>query len=629
MQQWQRPVYADAMMQYLATLAREGGFPAYAVADGAQGWARAMLTGIVRPLMGAPAAGEVEALAWAKGQSSQLPGVFSDAEFIQLCADLALAIVQVRRETEPQARAAGLPLAAWLGLNQPDWRAALPISTGDADADALVETLLQVEAVSSSVVGVDRMLLCEGKGLPWREAVRIGLDGHVSGGAMTSVDRAYGRLRAFAAGPMARHLPGELALFEPPGLGELEWSARSGRQVRGILLLPFACSVQLDLRAGERPVARIELPGGKPRRGQLLVARLEEGTSDAPRALRIVGAGSGSYRAAELFLQVPSDWAVLAGGDGCVTRIGHGEDDTIVWRIAGDARLTDPFNDCFRVQCGQVADQTPRLAIFGDVPSWAEVTGPVDLFVGPPHVSRNGEGELVLRPIGRRSWLPASSKLPVGHYDLGWRYQGIMLDRRRIAVLPSTAELQTNYLKNGTEYEISNFSPATIAPAADAPVQATKNGEKWVQRPTSGVVYRFDAQIDWPSAPPLSVSIGHPAEACIARWDGRVLPNRAMLTLSDLRDLVAIDRGDMTLLADLRDPLGAGRAEMSWSFLREMPLSAVAGDIESLLLPASLDAEVVLACASLSAFASKGRTRLRCQRGNCGDWGAAMREGNC
>lgn len=594
LQQWLRPVYFDSMTQYLATLAREGGFPACAVAGGAQGWAKAVLEVVVAALMGSPAAGEAEALALARQQKGRLPGIFSDDEFIQLCADLAFAIVQLRREAEPYALAANIPLAAWLGLNRPDWRQALPISTGDADADALVETLIQVDAVSASIVSVDRLIQRDEAGHLWHEAVRIGLDGDISGGAMASVDTSYGRLRAFAAGPMARHVPGELALFDPPASGDTSWSARSGRLVRGIMRLPFACPIQLDLRAGERSVARIDLPGGKPRRGQLLVAVLEDGSAEAPRVLRVIGSGSGSYREAELFLQVPREWAVFPMDGGSVVPLGYGVGSTALWRVSGGARLTDPFNDCYRVLCGQAANQTVRIDMLGNTPAWAEVSGPVDLFAGPPHISRSSAGDLVLRRIGKREWRPAPGTLPVGHYEIGLRHEGIMLDRRRVAVLPPGAEVRAAYRASRTEYELGAFESVSITPAADAPVMATTQGDRWVQRPQAGQVYRFDACLAWPDAPPLTVSIAFPAEACIARWDGQVLPHRAVLTLDDMRDLVAIDRGAMTLLADLRDPRNRARAEMAWSFVREMPMSAVEADIASLLLPASLDAEVVL-----------------------------------
>lgn len=592
--QWDRPIYSSGINHFLATLAREGGFPACAVADGGQGWAKAVLETIVRQLMGTAAAGEDEALELAKTQTAKFPGVFNDSEFIVLCADLALAIVQLRREFEPLAQAAGIPIAAWLALNTPDWRERLPLSTGDTDADALVETLISVQPLMGQNVGVDRLLVRDNDRAPWREAVRIGLEGAVSGGVMTSVDAAFGRLRAFAAGPMARYLPGELALFDPPGLDETTWLARSGRHARGILPMPFECPVQFDLRAGERPVARIDLPGGKPRRGQLLVAVREDAAESAPHVLRVVGSGSGSYRSADLYLIVPQDWAVLPVDQGTAIRLGGGVEEKAIWHVSGGARLVDPFNDSYQVLCGQAVDQTARIQLIGNSPAWAETKGAVDLFIGAPQVTRERTGDLVMRPVGLRNWRRAPPALPVGHYEIGWRKDGIMLDRRRIAVLPETAEVRTVYRGTGAEFCINGFANVRIHPAADAPVKPCSDGERWLPSAKSAGVYRFDATIEWSDGATLPISVAYPGKACIAGWDGTTLGHRTQLTLHDMRELVAIDRGDMTLMASLRDINGSSRAEMLWSFSREMPMSAVADDIASLLLPASLDAEVLL-----------------------------------
>src|SRR5690606_14340515 len=162
---------------------------------GGRGWAKAVLEAIVGSLMASPTAGEAEALELSKVQSPKLPRAFSDDEFGQLCADLALEIVKIRREAEPLAKASDLPVAAWLDLYHPDWRSSLPISTGDGEADALINTLMHVEAISGALVGVERMLLGAGNGDNWHEAVRIRLDGEISGAAMADVDSDYGRLR--------------------------------------------------------------------------------------------------------------------------------------------------------------------------------------------------------------------------------------------------------------------------------------------------------------------------------------------------------------------------------------------------------------------------------------------------
>ncbi|MFN3475921.1 MAG: hypothetical protein ACK4ZW_17935 [Blastomonas sp.] len=65
LKQWGRPIYSSGMNYFLATLAREGGFPAFAVADGGQGWAKTVLETIVGQLMGVSSAGEDVALEYA------------------------------------------------------------------------------------------------------------------------------------------------------------------------------------------------------------------------------------------------------------------------------------------------------------------------------------------------------------------------------------------------------------------------------------------------------------------------------------------------------------------------------------------------------------------------------------
>lgn len=593
LKQWGRDVYNNSSNQYLATLAREGGFPAYAVSSGSQGWAKAVLEAIVQRLMGTPAAGETEALALAKAQADQLPGVFSDSEFVQLCADLALAIVKVRRAYEPAANAAGLPLASWLKLNQPDWHEDLPITTGEADADRLIESLIHVEAIRGSVVSVDRFLQRDPSRGTWQEAVRLGLDGEISAATMASVDKSHGRLRAFAAGAMARHLPGELALFDPPSVDANTWSVRSSRDARSIRPLPFSCALQIDLRAGSRLISQLELPSGKPRRGQLLACVLEEGDSDAPTALRVIGSGSGSYRQPELFLLTPANWAVFPADNGTVTDIGAGVGRTKIWRVTGAARLTDPFNDIYKVLCGQSRDQSARIDLIGNHPRWASVEGDIDLYVGPLHVSKSAGGEILIRQLGSGLWRPAPSTLPIGHYDIGLRQDGIMVDRRRIGVLPAGAAVTTIYKSSGAEFEVGGFEGVAITPCEGAPVEAFGKGERWLPKPSARMAHCFSATIEWPAVAPLTVTIAHPVEASIAKWDGSILPHRAVVTIDDLSDLLAIDKDDMVLLAHLRDPKRLVRGEMSWSFSRQMPMSAVASDIASMLL-ASIDAEVVL-----------------------------------
>jgi hypothetical protein len=169
-----------------------------------------------------------------------------------------------------------------------------------------------------------------------------------------------------------------------------------------------------------------------------------------------------------------------------------------------------------------------------------------------------------------------------------------MLDRRTVAVLPASADLLCKRGAGGPSYELEGLGQVRIIPDDDAPVAATSDGQSWRAKPGCARVHFFGARILWPNGASLPVTIHYPGEATIARWDGTVLPHNTELTLEDLRDLVGIAEGRMELHAELREP-GLGKvAQMVWEFDRELPLASIREDCASLLLPASIDAELLL-----------------------------------
>ena len=590
LKQWRRDVLSGGWgSEYLGSLAREGGFPTAAVQDGGSGWAHAVLKGIIAPLLGEPAAGEERARELAMLQRARLPQLFRDDEFVALCADLAFAVVTLRREADGAAAAADLPVTAWLQLNRPDWQQTLPLSTSDRAAKALIEGLMKVEAVSGAAVSVERYL--QRRGGTWVEAAHVMLDGALDSAATRALEPSCGRLRVFAAGEMARSMPGELALLDAPGHGEVAWTARATRHARGVHPLPFSAAIELDLRSGEQRVARIALAGGKPRRGALIVTEVTTGEHTEPSLLRVIGAGSGKYRADIVVIQCPAAWRVDATGGETVEALGKGVADTRLWRVTGGAFVTDDRGDRFRILCGQPADEPNRIELVGTHAAWAEVVGDVDLFAGPP-LARIGEGQLCIRSIGERSWQRAPNSLPCGHYELGWRRDGIVLDRRRIAVLPAGAQITRHGGQQRPEYRVAGFGNCSIDPVEDAPVRVAGNGV-WQTRPAARPVHWFTAVLEWPEGPELPVRINHPVAAAIARWDGQVLPDQARITLADLPDLVAVNQGRVLMVGELVKH-GRRLAEMSWEVIDELPMASVAEDIASMLLPPSIDAEVRL-----------------------------------
>lgn len=588
--QWARDVIraGGGNREYLSSLAREGGFPTAAVEGG--GWAGDVLKAIVAPLLADPAPDEARAHALARGLEGRLPQVFRDDDFLQLCGDLALVVVAVRREADGPAARLGLPAGAWLDLNREGWRDTLPLTTDGEAARSLVDMLLQVAALPSGshAIGVDR-LLQRVDGV-WKEVARLRLEGALTGDLAAGFDPALGRLRAHAAGDLARWWPGELALVEPPAIGSRDWAVRALSRSTGLRPVPFAATVTLDLRAGTRRAAQITVAGGAPRRGRLLVMA-EEG----PDLLRVEGSGSGTFRAETVVVQVPEDWSVSATMGESVTDLGQGVGATRLWRVAAGAYVTSPEGDCYRLRTGQDADRRDRVTLVGQPVGWARVAGDVDLFQGPPHVSLSdrSRGRLFRRAIGTRDWRPVTGPLTVGHYEIGWRDDRVLLDKRRIAVIPPGASLSSHGQGDRARFALAGWTGASLVPEADAPVGVTAP-DSWSAQPGARPVHRFGAILRWPGDPALAIELDFPLQAGLARWSGRSLPARTRVTLAELDGLVAFDTGHMQLFAELIEPGGGRPPTMAWEFDEEMPMSVPAADIASLLMPASIDAEVRL-----------------------------------
>lgn len=589
LQAWGRNVLAlTQARQYLGTLAREGGFPAAAIRDGGQGWAQRLLERVVAGLMALPEPDEDQALELARQGDVSLPALYRDDEFYHLAADLALAIVRLRQMAGDSAQSEHVSITVWLHMHRPGWAQDLPIVTGDAVADRLVDHLLKVEPVAMPSVTIDRLLVL--KGPVWQEAVRLCLDGMVDGGNLPGAEPSDGRLRAFPAGAFANHVAGELALFDPPGLGETQWQVRASRLGRSVHSVPFAVPVAFDLRGAGHTVATFAPTRGKPRRGQMLVAAREGGSDENPTALRILGSGGGSYRADPVFVQLPESWRVQALGEERAEFLGAGTPGQALWRIHLGATVIDDTGDLLRVRCGQSQDASARLELVGETVPWAQVLGTVDLFAGAPTVLPPGGlyigATLAMRAIGARTWQLAPQRLPIGHYELAWRRGNEVLDRRRVAVLPAQARLDRTGSGIHTRYHPSGFGPVALEPHAAAPVRVNDGGE-WVARGQT-VTFQFIATLSWPDGPPLDVAVRFPCAPAIIRADGTVLPQSHPILLDDLAGLTVAGEGEFQLLGTVTgaDPR-APAIETVWTVKHAMPLSALADDLRDMLQQAS------------------------------------------
>lgn len=601
-----RPLIRATNFRYfLSTLAREGGFPSVALKGTEFSWASAVMSAIVATLLGDDNPTDKRALMLAEAQRARMPAVFADDDFVQLCADLALAIVGMRKSADAEALNAGIPVTAWLDAKKPGWKRELPVSL-DGEGLGLIRQLMTVRAQRLASGYIDAARYLARVGDEWVESAVLELNGDLGPGIRKRLVGLTGRVSVFAAGELARYAPGELAYVDEDE-GNRAWMHSLERR-SDLRTVPFRCPIDLEIRSAERLEARVRLPGGDPVRGSMLVTTIDREREGVPVELLVRGTTSGKYRHEELIVRVPSDWRVRpTAADEEVTQFAATPTGAL-WRIRGGAVVISNIGDCYRLLCGQAADSTDRIELTGAIlPAFVTPSDPETLLLQQPVSVRllsgqreaRSEGRLFMRSSGATGWQRIEGPLPCGHYELAWREGDVIRDKRRLAVVPQTAQISRYGSGRTTRYEVDGWTGCTIVPAADAPVRSSQD-RSLIRAAHQSVVHRsFDAAIRWPDSEgegECPVRIDFPCGAGIARWNGRVVQSTDRISLADLDDLVAYADGHMEVHGRVLD--GTDRVipgtEMRWAFEDEMSLSVIADDLRRALLPAGTHARVQL-----------------------------------
>ncbi|SIR48197.1 STY4851/ECs_5259 family protein [Bosea sp. TND4EK4] len=296
---WRRPpvkAEGDTAKLWLRTLAVEGGFPA-GVLNRADTWPAIYLSRVVGTLLASDNVEDGAGIAAAEAQAHHAPRAYRQDIFFALAADLSMAIVRLRRDVACEDRASGVPVSAWLDATRPGWRHELPVRTGTAAADQLVDGLMRAEIVrliGGGDVTSQRILRRDDAGV-WRAALRLGLDGIAKGDIVSALGRRQQRLRAYPNREFARYVSGELAIFEPPAEGDEGWRILPSRRETRVNAVPFSVPITVELRFEGTKVAEAPWPEGEAVRGEVLVFKPED--DPGGRTLVLIGTMSGAYPA--------------------------------------------------------------------------------------------------------------------------------------------------------------------------------------------------------------------------------------------------------------------------------------------------------------------------------------------
>ncbi|MFZ5836357.1 MAG: STY4851/ECs_5259 family protein [Pseudomonadota bacterium] len=606
LKQWGlKAVTLNGVNHRLLALARQGGFPVAAIEGDGHNWAAGYLEKLVGHLLARTDIIQEDVIELAKELRGHIPETWQYDDFYALSADLASAVVRLRREAEQHAAAMGMTASVWLEINQPNWRDTLPVVTDSDTGARLIDGLMRAAPLRGASGSLRAIRLLQRGPNGWQPAMRLQLSGTIKTEQLNQLHSEIGRLRAYAAGRLAQYISGELAILEPPSEAENAWVARSTRRTTPEFLVPFDTPAEIELRAEGHTVRRILMPGGDVLRGPMLVFAVQGGSDvTEPVNLSIAGTSSGRYRADPLFLHIPENWTAEPGEDGDkVESIGDGILGHQLWRVTSGAIVRSPDDDTYLIRAGQVADSRDQLIVNGKKPPYIDpLAHDIRLFCGPPIVrlkDNNGERVPTMNELWRRNpaagkpWAPAALPLAIGVHELAWKdaKTGHLRDCCKVAVLPEHFRFQPRTSGDFSEVMVEGWTGFSI------PEGATEiSPGRWQIGANASRDRLVRCRLRWDNGCEV-VSVFTPShKAGFAYWEAGFLRPNDRFALADAKNIVALADRSCEMMALVKDRNGhiVDGAELRWRFDRELPLSAIREDIESLLLPlGDLDANVV------------------------------------
>jgi hypothetical protein len=585
---------SDESNQRLANLARQGGFPAAAIASGA-GWPRKFLERVVGELLGSDEQDIGSAVVTCERNEYLLPPIWRSQEMYAICGELALKIVELRAFADKEVPADDRPYSARLDQADEDWRDVLPM-TLDGAAAALIDTLLEAKKLSGSgSIRITRLMTRHEDG--WRECLDFHLDGRWDDKDEILSPDAYSRIFLQPADGLADRVSGRLAYLEHEDRNR--WIVRPMRS-EGAIAFPFELPVTAEFHSrGDRLTRSFVLPGGKSVGDGLRVFE-RRGAEGQNASFALIGQGSGGYRAERVFIDAPQDWSLRGKDEATEIEI---EDFTFaqgrcVYQCAGAIIAQKRNGDRFLIRTGQSADRKDRLSVIANSVSGLQTPNGEPLYRHPLYamVSEGvssrvaARGEVRWRIAGGRDWLDDLDTAGPGLCEFAWldSSTGHVRDRLTALVLPVGFELAQK--NNGTFAEIElNGWDGEASLAGEIPSSRHCWRIKTDPPRRALLILRLAFGLD----PAFELTVPVRSKEWITTWAGDLLPRDAVLGLADLRDTVARVPTTSTLLADVRQHSGAA-LEASWRIDGELGLSALRTDIAALMRPLGIDAQVRL-----------------------------------
>jgi hypothetical protein len=607
---WRRPLIKRMGRRHrLLTIAVEGGFPVRVLQAG-EGWLPRYLNEVVGRLLGfadEPTADDAFAIADAAKEG--LRDTFRQEAFITLAADLALAIITLRRIAEMAAP--GLTPSAVLDQVRPEWRDELPIATETDAARTLVDGMLAAEKIArglSGGAGCVRVLRRSSDG--WSAGLRLSLGGEFKADTLAGLALPGTRLGVHPYGVLARAVAEELAFLDPPGEDDDSWRLRPLTRRTELDDVPLEARIEVLILSPSGTMRVLPWPGGAPERSDVITFEIDAEDAEGPMALVLAAHGSASLRAERIVVTAPADWSVRwedKATEGCPQSIGKTKDGRGLW-LATKSVLIESTDGglLYRIETGVDEEQRDRIGLDGRSPGSFESADDFSLFADPPTITcyrgrsptKPADNELLWRQARNDPWRElARSRLPVGVIDIMWRdaRTGFVRDRVRAAVVPQSAQVLRERHSEGWIYSFSGFDDLAILPDSSAGLHVEQRpGNVFVlsfcSNPLRHVTFVLRAPT---SSRTIRITLPFPLRDGIAHWNGEILPPGSEVTPAELAELVAFGENRFTLCCELKN-VESGVLPSYTLGERELGLRPLADKVRGDLASAGIDAWAAL-----------------------------------
>lgn len=590
---WGREVRrgTDGDWRYLHSLVLEAGIPASLVARKEFG---EFLRAVQRD---ADACGDATAVL-ARRHVMRLPPAWRQDDTVELAAELLNALAPYR-----EALGGG---CSDLDKRFPDWRHGLPLDMSDAAAEQLVQALLARPKVvaKQELRTLCRRVLWSRNG-EWHPSLMAQERGLLPAALTTRhlfTDGNVIRVRFAVDGE-------QLAVAER--CDDVVWEYRSVR-TRPVAL-PFDQPVTAALLVDGNERERMALPGGDALQElPWVLVQGEGGTLD------FAGYGSVAVPGQEVFLAVRPDRGRLDVRAGEVTPVGRiAGSHRSLFRVEGEAWWREEGNEHpVRLRTG-VQDGSPSLlGIVATAPRW-DVQVPL-ASVGQPVVARCPPKQVLLwRP--RRSgegWKPYRGTLPEGvESELALVENGVLVDRRRIVILPLGADAKLRSRPGMLEVELRNLGAEWCV----------LDGFPTALQSRDGDAFRISARFTGPAPAEVVARTGHPGGLELRHRLRVPMPNGGFVrvsggTLGSNHVAAVVDLPQMLARAGAYDASaeleicstmpGGAKVGRVLRFVEDLPLGRLRGDLQRL---------------HTTAGSPDGEVRLRVLRGGMSDAGIRVR----